>query len=97
MSEVSIIGLDIAKNVVQAHGADARGKALFSLRLTRGKVLEFFAAQLACTIAMEACGGAHYWARELQHQGHEVCLIPPSYVKSFLKRQKNDAVDAEAI
>ncbi len=97
MSEVSIIGLDIAKNVFQAHGVDARGKALFSRRLTRGKVLEFFAAQPTCTIAMEACGGAHHWARELQRQGHEVRLIPPSYVKPFLKWQKNDAVDAEAI
>ncbi len=95
MNEVSIIGLDIAKNVFQAYGADARG--LFSRRLTRGKVLEFLAAQPACTIAMEACGGAHHWARGLQRQGHEIRLIPPSYVMPFLKRQKNDAVDAEAI
>ena len=66
MTEVSIIGLDIAKNVFQAHGADAQGKTVFSRRITRAKLLEFFAAQPKCVVAMEACGGAHYWARELQ-------------------------------
>jgi transposase len=97
MTEASIIGLDIAKNVFQAHGADAQGKTVFSRRITRGKLLEFFAAQPKCVVVMEACGGAHHWARELRHQGHDVRLIPPAYVKPFLKRQKNDAVDAEAI
>lgn len=97
MSEVNTIGLDIAKNVFQAHGADADGRQLFSRRIARGKVLEFFASQPRCLVAMEACGGAHHWARELMHMGYEVRLIPPAYVKPFVKRQKNDAADAEAI
>jgi len=97
VSEVTTIGLDIAKNVFHAHGADERGRGVFSKRLTRAKVLDFFAAQPPCTVALEACGGAHHWARELTTQGHEVRLIPPAYVKPFVKRHKNDAVDAEAI
>ena len=97
MEEVSTIGLDIAKSVFQAHGADAAGRTLFSRRITRGKLLEFFAGQPRCLVALEACGGAHHWARELTAMGHEVRLIPPAYVKPFVKRQKNDAADAEAI
>lgn len=97
MEEVSTIGLDIAKSVFQAHGADAAGRQLFSHRITRAKVLPFFAAQPRCLVAMEACGSAHHWARELTLLGHEVRLIPPAYVKPFVKRQKNDAADAEAI
>lgn len=97
MSEVSIIGLDIAKNVFHAHGADASGRALFSRKLTRGKLLQFFAMQPRCTVALEACAGAHHWARELTRLGHEAKLIPPAYVKPFVKRHKNDAADAEAI
>ena len=97
MEEVSTIGLDIAKSVFHAHGADAAGRQLFSQRLTRAKVLPFFAAQSRCLVAMEACGSAHHWARELTRLGHEVRLIPPVYVKPFVKRQKNDAADAEAI
>ena len=97
MSEVTTIGLDIAKNVFHAHGADERGATVFSRKLTRGKLLDFFARQPRCTVALEACGGAHHWARELQAMGHEVRLIPPAYVKPFVKRHKNDAVDAEAI
>lgn len=97
MNEVSTIGLDIAKNVFQAHGADASGQQIFSRRITRAKVLEFFAKQPKCLVALEACGGAHHWARELTQLGHEVRLIPPAYVKPFVKRQKNDAADAEAI
>ncbi|MEA1086472.1 IS110 family transposase [Sphingomonas sp. CD22] len=97
MSEVTTIGLDIAKQVFHAHGADAAGRAVFSRRLTRGKLLDFFAAHPRCMVALEACGGAHHWARELQAIGHEVRLIPPAYVKPYVKRHKNDAVDAEAI
>lgn len=97
MSEVSTIGLDIAKNVFHAYGADASGKPLFSRKISRTKLLDFFAEQPRCLVALEACGGAHHWARELTQQGHKVKLIPPAYVKPFVKRNKNDAVDAEAI
>ena len=97
MSQVTTIGLDIAKNVFHAHGADERGAMVFSRKLTRAKLLDFFADQPRCLVALEACSGAHHWARELRTMGHEVRLIPPSYVKPFVKRNKNDAVDAEAI
>jgi transposase len=97
VSEVTTIGLDIAKNVFHAHGADRTGRTVFSRKLTRGKLLNFFVSQPRCTVALEACGGAHHWARELRAMGHEVRLIPPAYVKPFVKRHKNDAVDAEAI
>lgn len=97
MSEVTTIGLDIAKSVFHAHGADGSGALVFSRKLTRAKLLDFFAAQPACVVAMEACGGAHHWARQLTQLGHTVRLIPPAYVKPFVKRQKNDAIDAEAI
>ncbi len=97
MSEATTIGLDIAKHVFHAHGADERGGQVFSRRLSRGKLLDFFMAHPRCVVALEACGGAHHWARELRAMGHEVRLIPPAYVKPFVKRHKNDAVDAEAI
>ena len=97
MGEVTTIGLDLAKQVFHVHGADASGAALFSRRLTRAKLLGFFAAQPPCLVAMEACGSAHHWGRELERLGHEVRLIAPVYVKPFVKRQKSDAKDAEAI
>jgi transposase len=97
MGEVSTIGLDLAKNVFQAHGADASGAVLFRKKLRRHQVLTFFAAQPPCTVAMEACSSSHHWAREISRLGHQVRLIPPAYVKPFVKRQKNDAADAEAI
>ena len=95
--EVSTIGLDLAKNVFQVHGADASGGVVLRKQLRRGKVLSFFARQPPCLVAMEACGGAHYWAREIGKLGHTVRLIAPSYVKPFVKRGKSDACDAEAI
>ena len=79
MSEVSIIGLDIAKHVFHIHGADERGRAILSKRISRGKLLDFCAAQPSCKVALEACGGAHHWARQLTQLGHEVRLIPPAY------------------
>jgi transposase len=97
MEQVTTIGLDIAKHVFHAHGADERGRAVFSRKLSRTKLLAFFGRQPRCVVALEACAGAHHWGRELQRLGHEVRLIPPAYVKPFVKRQKNDAADAEAI
>jgi transposase len=89
--------LDLAKSVFQVHGADASGAVLFRKKLRRHQVLAFFAAQPPCTVVMEACGSAHHWAREIGRLGHAVRLISPAYVKPFVKRQKNDAADAEAI
>lgn len=97
MQEVTTIGLDIAKQIFHAHGADASGAMVFSRRITRAKLMQFFASQPRCVVAMEACAGAHHWGRELQRLGHDVRLIPPAYVKPFVKRQKNDAADAHAI
>jgi transposase len=97
VTEVSTIGLDIAKQVFQVHGADASGHVKFRKRLTRTRLIEFFRSQPQCFVALEACGGAHYWGREIARLGHMVRLIPPAYVKPFVKRQKNDAADAEAI
>ena len=97
MDEVSIIGIDLAKRSFQLHGARADGSVAFRKKLSRGKVLAFLAAQPRCVVAMEACASAHYWGREIVKLGHEVRLIPPIYVKPFVKRQKNDEADAEAI
>jgi transposase len=97
VGEISTIGLDLAKSVFQVHGATASGGVKLRRRLRRDQVLAFFAEQPRCVVAMEACASAHYWAREIGALGHEVRLIPPAYVKPFVKRQKNDAADAEAI
>ncbi len=97
MSEVSIIGMDLAKNVFQVHGAATDGSVVFRRKLRRGQVLSFFAEQPTCTVAMEACASAHHWARAIGGLGHAVKLIPPAYVKPFVKRQKSDLTDAEAI
>ena len=97
MDNVSIIGLDISKRSFQVHGATAGGAPVLRRKFSRGKVLEFLAAQPPCLVVMEACGGAHHWGREIQQLGHEVRLIAPSYVKAFAKRQKSDVRDAAAI
>ena len=97
MEKVSIIGVDLAKHVFQVHGACADGSVAFRKKLSRAKLLPFLSSQPRCIIAMEACAGAHRWARDIQAQGHEVRLIAPPYVKPFVKRQKNDMADAEAI
>jgi transposase len=97
MGEVTTIGLDIAKSVFQAHGSDESGGVVFRKKLGRARLLAFFEAQPRCVVAMEACAGAHHWGRELAALGHTVRLIPPAYVKPFVKRQKNDESDAEAI
>ena len=95
MTTPTIIGLDIAKSSFQIHGVAACGRTTLRKKLRRGKVLEFFANLPACLIGMEACGGAHYWARELTKLGHEVRLMPPQYVKPYVKTNKHDAADAE--
>jgi len=97
MTEVTTVGLDLAKSVFQVHGADRDGRPVVRKKLRRGQVLVFFAGLSPCLIGLEACASAHYWARELQALGHEVRLIPPQYVKPFVKTNKNDASDAEAI
>ncbi len=97
MGEVSTIGLDIAKSVFQVHGVDDAGAVVIRKRISRAKVVEFFANLPACLIGIEACPSAHHWGRELQAFGHTVRLMPPSYVKAYLKRSKNDANDAAAI
>ncbi|HTU52829.1 MAG TPA: IS110 family transposase [Acetobacteraceae bacterium] len=97
MVEVSTIGLDIAKQAFQVHGADASGHMVFRRKVVRTKLMAFFSSQPQCLVALEACGGAHYWGRQIEKLGHAVRLIPPAYVKPFVKRQKNDAADAEAI
>jgi transposase len=97
LENLSTIGLDIAKRVFQVHGADSQGAVLFRKRLRRGQVVSFFASVSSCTVAMEACASAHYWGRQIGKHGHSVRLIAPAYVKPFVKRQKNDAADAEAI
>lgn len=97
MSDIVTIGLDLAKNVFQVHGADGTGRPVLRKKLRRTQILAFFDQIPRCVVAMEACGGAHYWGREIGKLGHEIRLIPPAYVKPFVKRQKNDAADAEAI
>jgi transposase len=97
MGEVSIIGVDLAKNVFQLHGAASDGSVVFRKKLSRPQFARFMADHVPCEVAMEACPSAHHWARELTGHGHRVRLIAPHYVKPFLKRQKNDAADAEAI
>jgi transposase len=95
--QISTIGLDLAKNVLQVHGVDAVGNPILRKKLRRADVIAFFTQLPSCLVGMEACASAHHWARELTKLGHSVRLIPPSYVKPFVRRGKNDAIDAEAI
>jgi transposase len=97
MGEVSTIGLDIAKSVFQVHGVDCDGTVVIRKRVSRAKVLELFSTLPSCLVGIEACPSAHHWSRELRALGHTVRLMPPSYVKAYLKRSKNDANDAAAI
>ena len=97
MAEVTIIGIDLAKRVFQVHGAAADGAVVFRRKVSREQLLPFLAGWPGCVVAMEACGTAHGWGRGIERLGHRVRLIPPIYVKPFVKRQKNDAADAEAI
>lgn len=97
MQTIKTIGLDIAKSVFQVHGVDAEGGMVVRRQLKRRYVLTFFEKLPPCLIGMEACASAHYWSRQLQALGHTVRLMPPAYVKPYVKRQKNDVADAEAI
>jgi transposase len=97
MGEVSTIGLDIAKSVFQIHGVDVDGAVVIRKRVSRAKVLEFFTTLPPCLVGIEACPSAHHWSRRIQALGHTVRLMPPTYVKAYLKRSKNDANDAAAI
>jgi len=97
MSEVTTIGIDLAKNVFQVHGVDASGATVIRNQLKRRQVLPFFSKQPPCLVGMEACATSHHWAREIAALGHDVRLMPPRYVKPYVKRNKNDAADAAAI
>jgi transposase len=97
MQTVTTIGLDIAKSVFQVHGVDAQGTVIIRRQLKRRYVLAFFQKLSPCLVGIEACASSHHWSRELQALGHKVRLMPPAYVKPYVKRQKNDATDAEAI
>jgi transposase len=97
MGEISMIGLDVAKNVFQVHGIDASGTVVLRRQLRRGEVEKFFTQLPACKVGLEACGSGHHWARVIGRFGHEVRLMPAQYVKPYVKRNKNDGRDAEAI
>jgi transposase len=97
MQTITTIGLDIAKSVFQVHGVDAGGQVLIRRQLKRRQVVAFFEKLPACLVGIEACASSHHWSRELQALGHTVRLMPPAYVKPYVKRQKNDMADAEAI
>jgi transposase len=97
MKEVITVGIDIAKNIFQVHGVSAQGDVASRRKLRRSEVTEFFERLPPCLIGIEACATAHHWARQLMALGHEVKLMPAAYVKPYVKRQKNDAADAEAI
>jgi len=95
--KIHVLGIDLAKNIFQLHGIDNLGQACFKGKLSRNKLLAFFGELSPCVVAMEACSGAHYWSRKARISGHEVRMIAPQFVKPFVKGNKNDAADAEAI
>jgi transposase len=97
LSSVTTVGLDLAKHVFQVHGVDASGRVVVAKAIRRNKLLEFFASLPPCLVGLEACGSAHHWARELIKLGHDARMMPPAYVKPYIRRQKNDASDAAAI
>src|SRR3954465_3008591 len=97
MQTVTTIGLDIAKSVFQVHGIDAEGTGVIRRQLKRRYVRPFFQKLAPCLVGIEACASSHHWSRELRALGHKVRLMPPAYVRPYVKRQKNDAADAEAI
>jgi transposase len=97
MQTTTTTGLDIAKSVFQVHGVDAAGQVVIRRQLKRRYVVSFFQKLPQCLVGIEACASSHHWSRELQALGHTVRLMPPAYVKPYVKRQKNDATDAEAI
>jgi len=97
LSSVTTVGLDLAKHVFQVHGVDASGRVVVAKAIRRNKLLEFFASLPPCLVGLEASGSAHHWARELIKLGHDARIMPPAYVKPYIRRQKNDASDAAAI
>lgn len=97
MEDVKLVGIDLGKHTFHLHGQDKKGKGLFRKKLNRKQTIEFFATFHACTVVMEACAGAHHMARKLASFGHQVKLISPQFVRPFVKSNKNDFVDAEAI
>src|SRR6202048_1750410 len=97
LSSVTTVGLDLAKHVFQVHCVDALGRVVVAKPIRRNKLLEFFASLPRCLVGLEASGSAHHWARELMALGHEARIMPPAYVKPYIRRQKNDAADGAAI
>jgi transposase len=96
MGDITTIGLDLAKNVFQVHAVDQAGNVVMRKRLRRGQIVAFFSGIAPCLVGLEACATAYHWARELVALGHEARLMPPSYVKAYVKRNKHDVADAEA-
>ena len=97
LSSITTVGLDLAKHVFQVHCVDASGRVVVAKAIRRNTLLEFFASLPPCLVGLEACGSAHHWARELMALGHEVRIMPPAYLKPYIRRQKNDASDAATI
>ena len=97
MKDISVIAIDISKRVFQLHGVNERREQVLKQKLSRERVLEYFANLKPCTVVMESCGGSHYWARELEVFGHKVKLIAGEFVKSYVVGNKNDVIDAAAI